>query len=66
MPMAERHKFVIARTSQIFIQDLLDDWPLVVGHCIAGDDRAVRWMKWLGAVFGTPDGKKLPFSIRRK
>jgi hypothetical protein len=64
--VVDRHRFVFIRQSQIFIQKALDIYPLIVGHVEVGNDKAVRWLKWLGATFGEPEAKRIPFQIRRK
>lgn len=64
--IASNHTFVLVRYSQMMIQEMLKDYEALVGHCRVGDDRAIRWIKWLGAEFGAPQGKLVPFTIRRK
>lgn len=58
------HEFIFVRRSQQAIKKILEIYPEIVGHCEKGSDRSIRWLKWLGAVFGEPDGKLVPFAIR--
>lgn len=68
--LVDEHKFTFVRQSQMIIQRLLQDFPLIEGHAIVGEERARRWLKWLGVSFGDPiqglDGKMLllPFTLR--
>lgn len=64
--VADEHTFILVRYSQHMIEKMLEEFEALTGHCKAGDDRAIRWMKWLGAEFGKPQGKLVPFVIRRK
>jgi hypothetical protein len=58
------HEFVFVRHSQRAIEEALKRFPTIVGHCEVGADRSIRWIKWLGGVFGEPDGKFIPFVIK--
>ena len=58
------HEFIFVRQSQIAVKEMLKMYPVIVGHVEVGMDRSVRWIKWLGAVFGDPQGKLIPFTIR--
>lgn len=62
---AEKHEFVIVRHSQIAMQRMLESYETIVGHCEVSETRSIRWLKWLGATFGPPDGRFIPFIIRR-
>lgn len=62
---AEEHQFVLVRHSQIAMKKMLERYETIVGHCEVGEARSIRWLKWLGAVFGSPDGNLLPFTICR-
>lgn len=57
-------EFVFVRHSQMFIKELLVEYPLIVGHCLAGEPKSQRWLEWLGAEFQYPEGKFVPFEIR--
>ena len=63
-PALEEHKFVFIRHSQLVIKDMLYDYPLIVGHCIKGERKSMRWLEWLGAKFLPPEGRLVPFEIR--
>jgi hypothetical protein len=45
---------------------MLQRYPTIVGNCIVGEYKSIRWLKWLGAKFGRPEGNKVPFVIRAK
>lgn len=61
---AKDHEFVLVRRSQIELRKMLEAFPRIVGHCEVGAERSIRWLRWLGARFGEPDGKLIPFVIR--
>jgi hypothetical protein len=63
-PALAEHKFVFIRHSQLAIREMLLDYPLIVGHCVAGETKSIRWLRWLGAKFLHPEGKLVPFEIR--
>lgn len=64
--LATEHRFLLVRYSQMFVEQALKHYEQIVGHCEAGNFSAKRWIKWLGGEFGQPDGKKVPFVIKRK
>ena len=64
--LAEEHKFLLVRYSQLFIEAALKNYEKITGHCEAGNFSAKRWVRWLGGEFGTGDGKLVPFVIKRK
>jgi hypothetical protein len=59
------HQFVLVRHSQMAIEEILKDYPSIVGHATMGADKSIRWLKWLGAEFGPPQGTGVPFRITR-
>lgn len=63
---SREHLFVLIRQSQRLITRMLQDFPLIVGHCEANNPKAIRWLRWLGAEFGFPEGRLIPFEIRAK
>ena len=63
---AEKHEFLLVRHSQIEVRKMLEEYPRIVGQCELAATRSIRWLKWLGAVFGDHDGKLVPFEIVRK
>lgn len=63
-PVGE-YEFAFVRHSQRAIEEAVSVFPKIIGHCEAGADRSIRWIKWLGGRFGEPEGKMVPFVIRR-
>lgn len=58
--------FSFVRHSQRAVEMMLKRYPLIVGyHCLDEPDNK-KWLKWLGAEFGKPEGRNLPFQIRSK
>lgn len=64
--LVKEHQFTFVRHSQVEIAKLLQIYDVITGHCIIGSTSSIRWLKWLGATFGEPDGKLIPFQIRKK
>ena len=62
-PYFEESKLGCLRLSRRCIADALLRYPVLVGHCATGAKASHRWMRWLGATFGEPDGPILPFRI---
>ena len=60
------HVFVFVRYSQRVISEMLQDFPIIVGHCEVSAAKSIRWVQWLGAEFGAPEGRLVPFTIRAK
>ena len=60
------HEFLFVRRSQIAVAEMLAVHPVIVGHAELHNSRGIRWIKWLGGVFGDPDGRLIPFTIRGK
>ena len=60
------HVFLFIRHSQIAIKAMLELYPTITGVTRIGNARSLRWLKWLGAEFGEPNGLLLPFVIRNK
>ena len=65
--IVEEHKFLFARHSQIVMEDALKDYEMILGHVGINNERSKRWLKWLGAEFGSIgyDKTMIPFTIRR-
>jgi len=63
--LLKEHQFVLIRHSQMVIEDVLKQYSSIVGHAVLGADKSIRWLKWLGAKFGHPQGNALPFRIER-
>lgn len=62
------HEFLFVRNSQRAVEEMLQEYPIITGYTKAGNDRTIRWLRWLGATFGEPGTKGLiiPFTIRKK
>lgn len=60
------HIFTFVRYSQRVMEEMLREYPIIVGHTETGNIKAIRWLRWLGAVFGEPQGPVIPFEIRAK
>jgi len=59
------HEFIFVRKSQRVIEEMLKLYPTITGFTDARRPKAVRWLKWLGASFGEPNGYEIPFVIGR-
>ena len=60
------HQFLFIRRSQIEVERMLQRYETITGHCEVVNTSGIRWLRWLGAVFGEPVGAALPFTIRRR
>lgn len=60
------HEFIFVRYSQRMVEKFLERYSIIVGHTDPKEERSVRWLKWLGAEYGEPNGDWMPFVIRRK
>jgi hypothetical protein len=61
----KEHQFILVRHSQLVMEKMLEAYPSIVGHATVGDKKAIRWLKWLGAEFGYPQGTGVPFRINK-
>jgi len=61
----KEHQFILVRHSQLVIDELLTEYESIVGHATIGASKSIRWLKWLGAKFGEPQGTMVPFRISR-
>lgn len=59
------HSFLLVRYSQRVVAEMLESYPLIIGHCAIADPKAQRWLTWLGAKFSEPMGPLIPFEIRK-
>lgn len=68
--VVDSHKFLFIRHSQMIIELLLKDWPLITGHVIADQEQSKKWLRLLGVQFGQPEFVEqrplIPFEIRKK
>ncbi len=60
------HKFLFVRHSQRYIEEALKEYPNIIGSAEVKNWSARRWLRWLGAEFGEPEGKMIPFIIKAK
>lgn len=63
----EEHQFILVRHSQLVMEEILKRYRSVCGHVIVGkgDGKSIQWLRWLGAKFGKPEEKGVPFRITR-
>ena len=61
-----KHQFLFVRRSQIIVEDMLTRYDSLTGHCVCAARSSRRWLRWLGAEFGPPQGDIVPFTIRRR
>lgn len=59
-----QHQFMFIRWSQRAVEAMVREYPLIVGHCDITAPKSIRWLRWLHAEFGEPQGQLLPFQIR--
>lgn len=58
-------KLVFMAQSRYAMQDMLAEYPVIVGDCIKTDEQAIGWLSWLGAQFGEVMNNNVPFEIRK-
>lgn len=54
------HRLTCTRISRRLVEDVLNRYPVLVGHCT---ERSSRWLRWLGATLGLAQGSLIPFRI---
>ena len=64
--LVNEHKFAFVRHSQRQVQIMLEHYPTIIGDCLIGNRLGRRWLEWLGASFGDPKEKFIPFKIKAK
>lgn len=64
--IVDEHKFLFIRYSQRYVEDMLKVYRELYGFVVVGNDKALRWLKWLGAEFSPPVKGRIDFVIRRK
>lgn len=62
--LVEDHKFRFIRHSQLQVKRMLEIYPNIIGDCVISNSTGRKWLEWLGAKFGPPDGPLVPFTIR--
>lgn len=60
------HEFLFVRHSQLAVEQMLEEYPIITGHCRVAEERSVRWLQWLGAEFAEPVNGIAAFVIQRK
>lgn len=64
-PNLHGHTFMFIRHSQRAVQQMLQEFPTIVGHAACTNHRGMQWLRWLGAEFGDPiNDKVIPFTIK--
>ena len=63
--LVDEHPFLFVRHSQMVVEKLLEDFPCIKGHVVAGETRSIRWLKWLGFKLGHQEGGLIDFERRR-
>lgn len=63
--LVREHTFIFVRYSQLAVEEMLEEFPLIVGHAHVERTKSIRWLRWLGAKFGEPQGKLIPFRIEK-
>ena len=60
--------FAFVRRSRQVTAELLEHYPILVGHGRADDAKSLRWLAWCGAEFfdSVVGGTAVPFEIRRR
>lgn len=62
-PHLQHYVFTFIRHSQRAVEEMLREFPTIVGHTRYDNHRALQWLRWLGAKYGDPQGDFLPFTI---
>lgn len=62
-PLVDEHKFLFIRHSQRMMEEMLKQYSRIIGFANVGNDRAIRWIKWLGGVFSEAENGKMNFVI---
>lgn len=59
----EPFKFQFVRHSQLIMEEMRKLYPIIYGVTSNDNPRAMRWLKWLGAVYGKSYHGLVPFQI---
>lgn len=65
-PEVQAHRFLFVRHSQRQIEIMLESYEIITGHCKITAEESIRWIKWLGGVFGEYQNDRVPFMIRKR
>lgn len=60
------NEFIFVRHSQRAAEEVLKIYDQIVGHVQVGQDKSIKWLRWLGAEFYEPERGFIPFVIRKK
>ena len=58
--------FLFVRNSQRVVEQMLMQYPTIIGHTDIRNPQSMRWLRWLGAKFDKPAGFLAPFVIRKQ
>lgn len=64
--VVDRNKFEFIRHSEIVIENVLKEFEMIVGDTHIKDERAFKWVKWLGAVYFDHHKTLVPFYITQQ
>lgn len=64
--VVSEHRFLVARRSQIIIENILKEYPVIYGHVRSNAEESKRWLRWLGATFEEPINGYRRFEIRKR
>jgi hypothetical protein len=66
--LVKDHEFLFIRYSQRFVEQVLGDFTTIVGDVEVTNDRAKRWLRWLGAKIYSDNAREgfAPFIIKAK
>lgn len=64
--LVEEHKFMFVRNSQLVIEQILEEYPVIYGHVKSHAEESKRWLRWLGAKIEEPIDGFRRFEIRKR
>jgi len=59
----DKHKFEFIRTSEKVVENTLREFDMIIGETHVKDQRAFKWLRWLGAVYWGYERELVPFFI---
>lgn len=65
-PLAERHKFFVARESRTFTARMLARYPILSCQVWQGHEQSIKWLEWLGYNILTVSGEFYEMRAYRK
>jgi hypothetical protein len=63
-PLVDEYPFVFVRRSQIEVRKMLETYPIIRGHVLEDNRRAIRWLKWLGVKLKGCENHMIQFELR--